>query len=628
MTQQIDQIGLDNPDPTNSNNGSHKLSMKVNDFAIRFATVNGTGSASANNLLLKAIFRMGVPVSGKNLFPSNIQGLPTWYEIRVNGSGFTSRATSFDLVVAMNTQTYEADIASVRPGGYLIYDSSWFIPTKLLRNDITFLGIPFSTLFAEEFSESRERILMRNIGYAGAVAAAISLDTTVLAELLDETYSSNEKLRNSNHRALELGYNYAMENFHCPLPIRLEHIDSNKDKILIDGNTSTALGCIYAGATVAAWYPITPATSVAENFTKLCSRYRSETITLEDGTTEVKNNYIVLQAEDELAALAMVVGASWAGARAFTSTSGPGISLMNEILGLAYYTEIPAVIIDVQRTGPSTGMPTRVQQADIMECAYASHGDTKHILLFPADPEECFRFTAKAFDLAEHFQTPVMVLSDLDIGMNDWVVSKLDWDDNYNWDRGRVLSAEDLESIPKFYRYSDEDADFVTPRTLPGISTKGAYFNRGSGHDRFGGYTESSDSYIQVVDRLVKKHQASAKYIPAPIVETKPGARFGVITLGSCEMAVKEALYNLDQDGLALDYMRICGFPFSDDVKAFIDSHEITVVVEQNRDAQLRSLLILETGSSPDQLRSVLSYGGFPISADLVVDGLLNQLKD
>ncbi|TAN30119.1 MAG: 2-oxoacid:acceptor oxidoreductase subunit alpha [Actinomycetota bacterium] len=628
MNQQIDQKGLDNPDPTKSKNGSHKLSNKVNDFAIRFATVNGTGSASANNLLLKAIFRMGVPVSGKNLFPSNIQGLPTWYEIRVNGSGFTSRATAFDLVVAMNTQTYETDIASVRPGGYLIYDSSWFIPTKLLRDDINFLGIPFSTLFAEEFSESRERILMRNIGYAGAVAAAIALDTNVLAELLDETYSSNERLRNSNHRALQLGYNYAMENFSCPLPIRLEHIDANKDKILIDGNTATALGCIYAGATVAAWYPITPATSVAENFTKLCSRYRRETITLEDGTTEVRNNYIVLQAEDELAALGMVVGASWAGARAFTSTSGPGISLMNEILGLAYYTEIPAVIIDVQRTGPSTGMPTRVQQADIMECAYASHGDTKHILLFPADPEECFRFTAKAFDLAEHFQTPVIVLSDLDIGMNDWVASKFDWDDNYNWDRGRVLSAEDLEAIPKFYRYSDEDADFVTPRTLPGISTKGAYFNRGSGHDRFGGYTESSDSYIQVVDRLVKKHQASAKYIPKPIVETRPGARFGVITLGSCEMAVKEAIYNLDQDGLPLDYMRVCGFPFPDEVKNFIDSHEMTVVVEQNRDAQLRSLLILETGSSPDQLRSVLSYGGFPISADLVVDGLLNQLKD
>lgn len=625
MTQQLDQLDLN---PKNSGNGSHRLPEKVNDFAIRFATVNGTGSASANNLLLKAIFRMGIPVSGKNLFPSNIQGLPTWYEIRINGSGFTSRANVFDLVVAMNSQTYETDIASVRPGGYLIYDSSWFIPSGLTREDINFLGVPFSELFAEEFPESRERILMRNIGYAGAVAAAVTMDLDVISELLDETYSSNDRIRNSNHRALELGYNYAMENLNCPLPIRLERMDKNSGKIIIDGNTATALGCVYAGATVAAWYPITPATSVAENFTKLCSKYRTEKVTLEDGTTEIRNNFIVLQAEDELAALGMVVGASWAGARAFTSTSGPGISLMNEILGLAYYTEIPAVIIDVQRTGPSTGMPTRVQQADILECAYASHGDTKHILLFPADPEECFRFTVQAFDMAEHFQTPVIVLSDLDIGMNDWVVNGLEWDDNYKWDRGRVLSAEELEAIPKFYRYADEDADFVTPRTLPGVSTKGAYFNRGSGHDRLGGYTESPEGYIQVVDRLAKKHKAAANYVPKSVVDLKDGARFGVITVGSCEAAVKEALYRLDKDGLPLDYLRVCGFPFPDEVKSFIDSHEMIAVVEQNRDAQLRSLLILETESPPAQFRSVLSYGGFPISADDVVAGLLNELKD
>ncbi len=622
MTQQLD-LNSKNP-----GNGSHQLPEKVNDFAIRFATVNGTGSASANNLLLKAIFRMGIPVSGKNLFPSNIQGLPTWYEIRINGSGFTSRANVFDLVVAMNSQTYETDIASVRRGGYLIYDSSWFIPPGLVREDINFLGVPFSKLFAEEFPESRERILMRNIGYAGVVAAAVTMDLDVISELLDETYSSNERIRNSNHRALELGYNYAMENLDCPLPIRLERMDKNSGKILIDGNTATALGCVYAGATVAAWYPITPATSVAENFTKLCSRYRTEKVTLEDGTTETRNNFIVLQAEDELAALGMVVGASWAGARAFTSTSGPGISLMNEILGLAYYTEIPAVIIDVQRTGPSTGMPTRVQQADILECAYASHGDTKHILLFPADPEECFRFTVQAFDMAEHFQTPVIVLSDLDIGMNDWVVDKLDWDDNYKWDRGRVLSIEELNAIPKFYRYADEDADFVTPRTLPGVSTKGAYFNRGSGHDRLGGYTESPEGYTQVVDRLAKKHKAAANYVPKSIESLKDGARFGVITIGSCEAAVKEAIDRLDKDGLPLDYLRVCGFPFPDEVKSFIDSHEMIAVVEQNRDAQLRSLLILETESPPAQFRSVLSYGGFPISADDVATGLLNELKD
>lgn len=628
MTQQTDQIDLESPKSKHLGNGSPKLPEKINDFAIRFATVNGTGSASANNLLLKAIFRMGIPVSGKNLFPSNIQGLPTWYEIRINGSGFTSRASTYELVVAMNTQTYETDIDSVCPGGYLIYDSSWFIPPHLMRDDITFLGVPFSTIFAEEFPESRQRILMRNIGYAGAVAAATTMDLDIIADLLNETFAGNEKILKSNHRALELGYNYAKENFNCPLPIRLESSDKNGDKILIDGNTATALGCIYAGATVAAWYPITPATSVAENFTKLCSKYRQESITRDDGTTETVNNYLVLQAEDELAAVAMVVGASWAGARAFTSTSGPGISLMNEILGLAYYTEIPAVVIDVQRTGPSTGMPTRVQQADIMECAYASHGDTKHILLFPAHPEECFRFTVQAFDLAEHFQTPVFVLSDLDIGMNDWVAPRLEWDENYKWDRGRVLGAEELEDIAKFFRYNDEDADFVTPRTLPGISTKGAYFNRGSGHDRYGAYTESPASYIQVVDRLTKKHHAAAKYVPKPIIERKPGARYGVITLGSCEMAVREAVHKLDAEGMPIDYMRVCGFPFSEEVKKFIDDHEIVAVVEQNRDAQLRSILILETESSPAQLRSVLSYGGFPISTDDVVEGLLNELKD
>ncbi len=629
MTQQLDQNNLVPPmNPASLGNGSHKILDKVNDLAIRFATVNGTGSASANNLLLKAIFRMGIPVSGKNLFPSNIQGLPTWYEIRINGSGFTSRANLFDLVVAMNSQTYETDIASVRSGGYFIFDSSWFMPPQLMRSDINFLGVPFSDLFAEEFPESRERILMRNIGYAGVVAAAVTMDPDVVSQLLDETYSTSERIRNSNHRAFELGYNYAIENFNCPLPIRLERMEQNEGKIIIDGNTATALGCVYAGATVAAWYPITPATSVAENFTKLCSKYRHETVKLEDGTTEERNNFIVLQAEDELAALGMVVGASWAGARAFTSTSGPGISLMNEILGLAYYTEIPAVIIDVQRTGPSTGMPTRVQQADIMECAYASHGDTKHILLFPSDPNECFQFSVEAFDLAEHFQTPVIVLSDLDIGMNDWVVDKLEWDDSYTWNRGRVLNAEDLEAIAKYYRYSDEDADFVTPRTLPGVSSKGAYFTRGSGHDRLGAYTESPEGYRQVVDRLAKKHKAAAKYVPKPLTEIKPGARFGVITLGSCEMAVREAVANLEEQGMPLDYLRIRGFPFSEEIKQFIDSHEINVVVEQNRDAQLRSLLILETESFPTQLRSVLSYGGFPICADDVFEGLLNELKD
>ncbi len=606
----------------------YRATAGVNDFAIRFANVNGTGSASANNLLLKSIFRMGVPVSGKNLFPSNIQGLPTWYELRVNGKGHTARASEFDLVVAMNGQTYKDDVASLKSGGYLLYDSSWPLPKELMRQDVNILGVPLSNLCTEPFPEAKERVLLRNIAYAGAVSALLDLDHQIVSQMLDEKYKKNERLRSSNQIALKIGYDYAKANFDCPLPIRVEPLGANANKILIDGNTTAALGCVYAGATVAGWYPITPATSVAENFLKLCERYRTYQVTLPDGTVETKRNFAVLQAEDEIAAIGMVVGAAWAGARSFTSTSGPGISLMNEIIGLAYYTEIPAVIINVQRTGPSTGMPTRVQQADLMTCAYASHGDTKHILLFPADPNECFRFAAKAFDLAEHFQTPVMMLSDLDIGMNDWVVDRLEWDDNYVWDRGRVLTSEQLAELPKFLRYSDPDDDYVTSRTLPGKDSKGAYFTRGSGHDRFGGYTESPEAYQDVVDRLTKKLQRAASYVPEPIIKSKPGSNLGVITIGSCEAAVLEALEILEEGGVSLDYMRLRGFPFDQSVRKFIDDHENCIVVEQNRDAQLRSLLILDLGVDPNLLRSVLSYGGFPLSTKTVVEGIEDLIKD
>ena len=606
----------------------YRATAGVNDFAIRFANVNGTGSASANNLLLKSIFRMGVPVSGKNLFPSNIQGLPTWYELRVNGKGHTARASEFDLVVAMNGQTYKDDVASLKSGGYLLYDSSWPLPKELMRQDVNILGVPLSNLCTEPFPEAKERVLLRNIAYAGAVSALLDLDHQIVSQMLDEKYKKNERLRSSNQIALKIGYDYAKANFDCPLPIRVEPLGANANKILIDGNTTAALGCVYAGATVAGWYPITPATSVAENFLKLCERYRTYQVTLPDGTVETKRNFAVLQAEDEIAAIGMVVGAAWAGARSFTSTSGPGISLMNEIIGLAYYTEIPAVIINVQRTGPSTGMPTRVQQADLMTCAYASHGDTKHILLFPADPNECFSFATKAFDLAEHFQTPVMMLSDLDIGMNDWVVDRLEWDDNYVWDRGRVLTSEQLAELPKFLRYSDPDDDYVTSRTLPGKDSKGAYFTRGSGHDRFGGYTESPEAYQDVVDRLTKKLQRAASYVPEPIIKSKPGSNLGVITIGSCEAAVLEALEILEEGGVSLDYMRLRGFPFDQSVRKFIDDHENCIVVEQNRDAQLRSLLILDLGVDPNLLRSVLSYGGFPLSTKTVVEGIEDLIKD
>lgn len=602
---------------------------QVNDFSIKLANVNGTGSSSANSLLVQAIFRMGIPVSGKNLFPSNIQGLPTWYEIRVNASGYTARALDYDLVIAMNSQTYSTDIAEVSSGGYVLYDSSWPLDPDLERDDVNFLGVPLAKMCLENFTKPRERILMKNIAYAGAVVALVGIDLEIVANLLAETFSRNEALRESNQKALRLGYDYAMENFECPLAFHLEPLDKNADAILIDGNTAAALGCLYAGATVAAWYPITPATAVMDNFTRLCARYRRELIPSDDPSApaKYKNNYLIIQAEDEIASIGMVLGASWNGARAFTSTSGPGISLMSELLGLAYYTEIPAVIIDVQRVGPSTGMPTRTQQGDIMMCAYASHGDTKHIVLFPANPHECFEFAAKCFDLAERFQTPVFMLSDLDIGMNDWVVPKLEWDDSYVPDRGRVLHDNDLAGIAEFFRYSDEDSQFVTPRTLPGSISKGAYFIRGSGHDKYGHYTETPDDYQEVIDRLRLKHAASASHVPSPIVEQRDGATIGVITVGSCDLAVREALDELAARGVHCDFMRVRGFPFVDDVPAFVESHERCFVVEQNRDAQLRSLITIETGVAIEKMRSVLAYGGYPLSAKQVVDSVLTQLE-
>jgi 2-oxoglutarate ferredoxin oxidoreductase subunit alpha len=602
---------------------------KVNDFSFKFANVNGTGSSSANGLIVQAIFRMGIPVSGKNLFPSNIQGLPTWYEIRVNASGYTARALDYDLIIAMNAQTYADDIKEVASGGYLLYDSSWPLDPDLARDDINFLGVPLAAMCLANFSKPRERILMKNVAYAGAIVALVGIDMDVVSNLLAENFSRNEALRESNQRALQLGYDYAMENFDCPLSFRLEVLDKNDNSILIDGNTAAALGCLYAGATVAAWYPITPATAVMDNFTLLCAKYRREKVESDDPNVPAtfKNNYLIIQAEDEIASIGMVLGAGWSGARSFTSTSGPGISLMSELLGLAYYTEIPAVIIDVQRVGPSTGMPTRTQQGDILMAAYASHGDTKHIVLFPANPGECFEFAAKSFDLAERFQTPVFMLSDLDIGMNDWVVPKFSWDDSYIPDRGRILNDGDLKDITEFFRYTDEDENFITPRTVPGSDPKGAYFVRGSGHDKFGRYTEIPDRYQEVIDRLKLKHEASKPFVPAPIIERRKKATIGIITVGSCDLAVREALDELDAQGLVGDFMRIRGFPFVDDVRTFVEQHERCFVVEQNRDAQLRSLISIETGVTIEKMSSVLAYGGFPLSAKQVVDSVLTQME-
>jgi 2-oxoglutarate/2-oxoacid ferredoxin oxidoreductase subunit alpha len=593
---------------------------RTNEFAFKIATANGTGSASANGLIMQAIFRMGIPVTGKNVFPSNIQGLPTWYEIRVDKNGYTARTPHFDLMVALNPATYPKDGAEVRSGGWLMYDSTWPLDQRLVRPDVTYLGIPLAGMCNEAFTGARERILMKNIAYAGALAALIGMDTEIIRALLKEKYSRKPALMDSNQKAVDLGYNYATANFSCPLPVRLEAMDKTKDAILIDGNTASALGCLYAGATVGAWYPITPATSLMEAFKSFCEKYRKEPDTK-------RKRFAILQAEDEISAVGMVIGASWAGARAFTSTAGPGISLMNEFIGLAYYGEVPAVIFDVQRTGPSTGMPTRTQQGDLMMCAYASHGDTRHICLYPADPREAFETATMAFDLAERFQTPVFVLSDLDIGMNDWMIPKLTWDDSYRPDRGKVLSAEQLDDVKTFHRYLDVDGDGIPARTLPGVHPKGAYFTRGSGHNRLGGYTEDGEEYVDVLDRIDRKIQRAARAVPAPIMRTSPGTRIGLVTVGGCHAACVEALDLLARDGLAIDYMRVRGFPFHDDVGKFLESHDINFIVEQNRDAQLKSLLLLETGITPAKLESVRYYAGFPLSAHHVITGVKAKLE-
>jgi 2-oxoglutarate ferredoxin oxidoreductase subunit alpha len=592
---------------------------RVNDFAFKIATANGTGSASANGLIMQAIFRMGVPVTGKNVFPSNIQGLPTWYEIRVSKHGYTARTPHFDLMVALNPATYAKDVAEVRANGWLLYDSSWPLDDRLKRPDVTYLGIPLAEMCNDAFKGVRERILMKNIAYAGALAALLGIDTEILRVLLDEKYGAKKALMDSNQKAVALGFDYAKAHFTCPLPIHLAPMDATRDAILIDGNTAAALGCLYAGATVGAWYPITPATSLMEAFRGFCQRYRR------DG--DEKNLACILQAEDELAAIGMVIGAAWAGARAFTPTAGPGISLMNEFLGLAYYAEVPAVIFDVQRAGPSTGMPTRTQQGDLLLCAYASHGDTRHLCLYPADPREAFEMAARAFDLADRFQTPVLVLSDLDIGMNDWMIPKLTWDDSYRPDRGKVLSAEELDRVKTFYRYLDADGDGITYRTYPGSHPKGAYFTRGSGHNRYGGYTEDDREYADVLDRIGRKIQNATRALPAPLIQTRPGATMGIVTVGGCHAACVEAMDLLAKEGIALDYLRVRAFPFGDEVRRFLDAHEVNFVVEQNRDAQLRSLLTLETGVAVGRLESVRYYGGFPMSAHHVVSGVKAKLE-
>jgi 2-oxoglutarate/2-oxoacid ferredoxin oxidoreductase subunit alpha len=594
---------------------------RLNDFVIKLANVNGTGSASANSLLMKSMFRMGIPVMGKNYFPSNIQGLPTWYEIRISRDGYVARAGRIDFMVAMNAETYAKDVKEVSPGGYLLYDSTWPRPALLKRDDITIFGVPLARICNETFQGVRSRILLKNIVYAGALGALLDIELDVMRSLLGESYANKKSLLDSNVQALELGYNYAKVHFPCPLPLRVQRMDKTADHIMIDGNTAAALGCMYAGATVGAWYPITPSTSLMDGFKSFCQKWR---IDPETG----KRNYVIVQCEDELAAIGTVIGASWNGARSFTPTSGPGISLMNEFIGLAYYAEVPAVIFDIQRVGPSTGMPTRTQQCDLMIAAYASHGDTRHVLLFPNSPEECFYMAVHAFDLAERLQTPVFVMSDLDIGMNDWMCPDLKWDDSYVPDRGKVLTKEQLEQIDKFYRYFDKDGDAIPYRTLPGTHPKGAYFTRGSGHTQYGGYTEDSTEYQIVLDRLKRKFDTAKTLVPKAVFDGRGSTSVGLVSLGSCDGAVREALDVLRRRGVQIDYMRVRAFPFDQEVEDFLATHSQIFVVEQNRDAQLRSLLMLETAVEKAKLHSILHYSGLPMSAGVIVDGVLASVPE
>ena len=587
---------------------------KINDFVIKFANVNGSGSASANQLFAKSILRMGVPVSPRNIFPSNIQGLPTWYEVRVSEAGYLGARGGVDLMVAINPQTWDRDLLGIEPDGYLLYDSTKALPSSKFREDIHVIGVPLTEIGTREYSDPRQRQLFRNIIYIGALGALLGIDMAEIEKLIREQFSGKDSLIAPNIQALHLGHAYASENFDCPIGLQVRRADAVGDKIFVDGNAAAALGCVYGGATVAAWYPITPSSSLAEAFELHCRNYRSDRDT-------GKNRFAIIQAEDEIASIGMVIGAGWNGARAFTCTSGPGISLMQEFIGLAYFAEIPAVIFDVQRGGPSTGMPTRTQQSDVLTCAYASHGDTKHVLLFPEDPHECFEFASSAFDFAERLQTPVFVLSDLDIAMNDRLCEPLVWDDSRTYDRGKLINLDQLESGVEFGRYLDVDGDGIAYRTYPGTHpTRGSFFTRGTSKDRYARYSEAGPDYQDNMQRLLRKFETARSILPKPVVRKAGKAtQLGVVCYGSTSPAMSEAFDTLEKDSLYFDVMRIRAFPFHDEVVDFIAEHDRIFVVEQNRDAQLRLLLINECNVDPAKLTPVLHYDGTPITARFII---------
>ncbi|MBL8542364.1 MAG: 2-oxoacid:acceptor oxidoreductase subunit alpha [Hyphomonadaceae bacterium] len=592
----------------------------TNDFVVKFANVNGSGSASANGLFAKVILRMGVPVAARNIFPSNIQGLPTWYEVRVSEEGWLGRRGGVDLMVAMNPQTWDADVKELGAGGYLLYDSSKPLPASKFRDDITVIGAPLTELIAAEFANPRERQLFKNICYVGVLAHLLGFETDVVKQLLTEEFKGKDRLIAPNFRAFDLGRAYAEANL-PPIGLKLQRADKVGDRIFAEGNDAAALGAVYGGATFCAWYPITPSTSLAESFQKYCGVLRKDT----DG----KNKFAIVQAEDEIASIGMVMGAGWAGSRAFTCTSGPGISLMNEFVGFSYYAEIPAVIFDVQRGGPSTGMPTRTQQSDLLLAAYASHGDTKHPLLFPGNPTEAFEFAAQAFDIADFFQTTVFVMLELDIGMQEWLTEPFKWDASRKLNRGKVLTYEQLEAGVPFGRYRDVDGDAVPYRTYPGTHpTKGSYFTRGSSHDKDARYSERGEDYTEGMERLLRKWQTMKAHVPAPIVKkAKKRTPDGVIYFGSTDPAMEEALHTLEKNGVHLDALRVRAFPFSDEVFEFIRDHEQVFVVEQNRDAQLKALLVNEGGVHPARLVSILHYDGTPITARFIAKAITEKLQ-
>ena len=593
----------------------------VNDFVVRFANVNGSGSASANELFARSVLRMGVPVAPRNIFPSNIQGLPTWYEVRISEVGHLGARGGTDLMVAMNPQTWEKDVAGIEPGGYLLYDSTKPMPKSKFREDITVIGVPLTAICNREYSDPRQRQLFKNIMYLGALCALLDMDVAAVEQLVREQFKSKEKLIDANLHALHLGRDWALQNLQCPIGLRVRHAKTVGDRIFIEGNSAAALGAVYGGATVCAWYPITPSSSLADAFTSHCRRLRVD-------AGNKRNKFAIIQAEDELASIGMVIGAAWNGARAFTATSGPGISLMQEFLGLAYFAEIPAVVFDVQRAGPSTGMPTRTQQCDLISCAYASHGDTKHVLLLPEDPAEAFDFAADAFDLADRLQTPIFVMLDLDIGMNHRLCRPLTWDDGRKYDRGKVMTAADLEAGKDFGRYLDVDGDGIPYRTYPGTHpSKGSFFTRGTSRDRYARYTEEGAPYADNMQRLLRKFETAKDLVPRPLQANaaKP-TKYGVIYYGSTSPAMDEAIHMIEARGHLLNRLRLRAFPFHSSVTSFVADHDFVFIVEQNRDGQLRSLIVNECSIDPVRLVPILHYDGTPITARFITRAIADHL--